>query len=173
MILGAILAGGNAERFGSDKALALLRGRALIEHVAAALAPHVDAMVTCGRPYGDLPVIADLPRGGLGPLGGIAAALDHAARHGFDRVLTVPCDTPLLDPVLLGALRANDAPAIIAACPVIGIWPSRLAPDLVAWLSSTSDRSVHRWARSIGAAPLVHAAPTNINRVADLALVHD
>ena len=173
MILGAILAGGNAERFGSDKALALLKGRALIEHVAVALGPHVDSTVTGGRPYGDLAVIADLPRPGLGPLGGMAAALDHAARHGFERVLTVPCDTPLLDPILLGTLRASDAPANLAACPVIGIWPSRLADDLVAWLSSTSDRSVHRWARSIGAAPLVHAAPANINRVADLAQLHD
>ena len=38
MILGAILAGGQARRFGSDKAQALYEGARLIDRVAAALA---------------------------------------------------------------------------------------------------------------------------------------
>jgi len=167
-ILGAILAGGEARRFGSDKARTLLHGRALIDHVATALGPHVDAIVTCGRAYGDLAVLTDLPHEGLGPLGGIAAALDHADRHGFDRVLTLPCDTPLIEPALLEALRACDTPAIVAGCPVIGIWPARLAGQLIGRLSTEDDRSIMAWARSVGARRLDVAAPPNINRVTEL-----
>ena len=46
--LGAIIAGGKATRFGSDKAAALLNGRPLIEHVADGLREQVDALIVCG-----------------------------------------------------------------------------------------------------------------------------
>src|SRR3546814_3555756 len=38
--LGAVLAGGRSSRFGSDKALAMLGGRTLLDHAQAALRPH-------------------------------------------------------------------------------------------------------------------------------------
>jgi molybdopterin-guanine dinucleotide biosynthesis protein A len=49
--LGAIIAGGKATRFGSDKAAALLNGRPLIEHVADGLREQVDALIVCGRAW--------------------------------------------------------------------------------------------------------------------------
>ena len=66
-ILGAVLAGGRSSRFGSDKAAAMFRDRTLADHAAAAIAPFVEAVVRVG---GD--GVPDVPRPGLGPLGGIA-----------------------------------------------------------------------------------------------------
>ena len=97
-ILGAILAGGRSTRFGSDKALATLDGQALIDRVAEALAPQVDALIVVGRSHPGMTCIPDRPAPDLGPLGGIAAALHHAETHGFAQVLTVPCDAPSCPP---------------------------------------------------------------------------
>src|SRR5687767_11558795 len=94
-ILGAVIAGGESRRFGSDKALAVLHGRTLLDHVLAAICTECAAVVICGRKVDDLTCLRDRPRSGMGPLGGLAAALDYAEGHGFDGVLTSACDTPL------------------------------------------------------------------------------
>lgn len=168
-VLGAILAGGRARRFGSDKALALLRGVPLIEHVARALAPHVDHIVVSGRAFGAYPSLPDRAGADLGPLAGIDTALAYAAAEGFTRVLTLPCDTPEIDARTIAALTDQSAAAIVAGCPVIGIWPTALGPALGAWLARSPDRSIRGWAAASGAAPLDLPVPANINRVADLA----
>ena len=74
-ILGAVLAGGRATRFGRDKALALLGEATLLDHALASLASHVDALVVIGRGHAPVPTAPDLPSPALGPLGGIAGAL--------------------------------------------------------------------------------------------------
>lgn len=162
-LLGAVLAGGQARRFGSDKAAAMLNGRSLLDHATAALAPHVGTVVICGR--GALP---DRPHAGLGPLGGIAAALRHAADHGFDAVLTIACDTPHLPPAILAALLDHPI-AYAAEAPTVARWPAALADALDAHLAGGGDRSIRRWAASVGA---VAVAPgeivSNINTPADL-----
>lgn len=168
MILGAILAGGRSQRFGSDKAAALLGGRALIDHVADALALHVDRLIVCGRAHDSLGFVSDRPAADLGPLGGLNAALDYARTKGFERVVTLPCDTPLIDRELITALLAHGGPAILAECPVIGIWPAQFAPSLDQWLATSGDRSIRAWARSVRAEQLAISAPANVNRVADL-----
>jgi len=168
MILGAILAGGRSSRFGSDKAAALLDGRALIDHVAGALAGEVGALIVCGRAHRGLTGVPDRPAPDLGPLGGINAALRYAADNGFSAVLTAPCDTPRLDRELIGALLRVPAPAYLASLPVLGVWPSAFADDLDACLAGTDDRSVRGWGRRIGATALDLPAPANINARADL-----
>ena len=123
-LLGAIIAGGASSRFGSDKALALLGGQPLIAHAQAALEPLVGAIVVCGRAWGGLPMLADVPVAGLGPLGGIAAALGHARAQGFDHVLTIGCDMPGVpdaaarhpDRRRAGLLRGCADPRLLAGC---------------------------------------------------------
>ncbi|MBK7285215.1 MAG: NTP transferase domain-containing protein [Sphingomonadales bacterium] len=44
-ILGAIIAGGKSRRFGSDKTVAELRGKPLIQHVIDGLSPQCDDLV--------------------------------------------------------------------------------------------------------------------------------
>lgn len=162
-VLGAVLAGGRSSRFGSDKSAALLDGRTLAEHAAATLARHADAVVVVGP--GGLP---DLPRAGLGPLGGIAAALDHAAERGFDRVLTIGCDMPVLPAGLVEALLRR-APAFCADAPVLGHWPAALGAHLHGHVETAPDRSVRGWARAIGAIPIAAPAPlANVNTREDL-----
>jgi molybdopterin-guanine dinucleotide biosynthesis protein A len=171
MILGAILAGGQSSRFGSDKAMAVLEGRALIDHVALAISREVDGVIVCGRLHPGFIGVPDRPRPSLGPLGGINAALRYAADNGFATVLTVPCDTPRIGHDLLAALLAAPAPAFLSSLPVLGCWPAMLADQLDSYLEQTDDRSVRRWSRIIGATALDRAPPLNINAREDLDLL--
>ena len=111
-VLGAVLAGGRSRRFGSDKAAALLDGRPLLDHVVEALAPQVDAVVVCGRRHASLPSLVDRLGPDLGPLGGLNAALHHAAAHGFELVLTAGCDMPGFRPNVLATLIGHQ-PAVL------------------------------------------------------------
>ena len=155
LILAAILAGGQSSRFGSDKAAALWDGRPLLSHVRDACARWADAVVVVGREGG----IADRPAPGLGPLGGIAGALHHAATQGFDSVLTVPCDTPYLPEALIASLLRR-APSYCSDAPVIGHWPADLADALVDHIARGARRSVRGWAQQIGALDFM---PTEVN----------
>lgn len=166
-LLGAVLAGGRATRFGSDKALALLDGLALIDRVLAALAPQVAGVVVCGRTHPPWESIGDRPAPGLGPLGGLCAALLHAADHGFDAVMSAPCDLPGLPDDLAAAL--GDGPSFVADGPVVGCWPTSLGPALRDRLHSGGDRSMRGWAAAAGARAVTLAVPlSNINHPRDL-----
>ncbi|WP_447931801.1 molybdenum cofactor guanylyltransferase [Sphingopyxis fribergensis] len=160
--LGAVLAGGQSSRFGSDKALAMLGGRSLLDHAAAALRPHCDAVVVVGR--GE---IVDWPRPDMGPLGGIAGALIHAADRGYDQLLTAPVDCVRLP----GDLRAllEPAPSFLETQPVIGLWPVAALRDLRAMLEDAGDLAVKAFARRIAArAAASDFVPPNVNSTADL-----
>lgn len=166
-LLGAVLAGGQSRRFGSDKAQALLGGTTLLDHAVAALNPQCDRIVIVGRENGPVAAIPDRPQPGLGPLGGIAGALAYAASEGFDAVLTVPVDCVRL-PANLRDLLAPP-PASLAAQPVIGLWPVQALPLVDALLGEEDDRSVRSFARRIGARAVesdVHLP--NINHPSDL-----
>ncbi|MBK6707600.1 MAG: molybdenum cofactor guanylyltransferase [Sphingomonadales bacterium] len=162
-VLGAILAGGQSRRFGSDKAEALFEGRALLDHVADALRPQVAALVVAGREWPGLSKVADLPEPGIGPLGGLAGALDQAWRHGFDAVLSSGCDVIGLPADL--AQRLGTGPAIVADMPIVGLWPVSLRELLLDWLSGSENRSVYKFADHAGAQRVkLDVALRNINR---------
>ncbi|MBC7160172.1 MAG: molybdenum cofactor guanylyltransferase [Porphyrobacter sp.] len=168
-VLGAVLAGGRSRRFGSDKALARYAGRPLLDHALRALAGQVDAVIVCGRAVDGLCCIDDRPRPGLGPLGGLNAALAHGGAWGFDAVCSIGCDTPLLPGDLVRRLMAQGCPAVVTDLPVIGLWPMTLAARLDRFLEESDDRSVRGWARICGAAALsLDSAIPNINRNEDL-----
>ena len=166
-LLGAILAGGKASRFGSDKAAALAGGVALIDHVAARLRPQVDRLVVSGRDWPGLARIDDRPAPGLGPLGGLAGALDFALSNGFDAVLAGGCDLPDLPPDL--RVRLGDAPAVVAGQPLLGLWPAAMAPRLIRHLETGTDRSMTGWIAHSGVRQVTLPMPiANINRPEDL-----
>jgi molybdopterin-guanine dinucleotide biosynthesis protein A len=162
MILGAVLAGGQSSRFGSDKALASLGGQTLLARAVASLEAQCDNVIVVGR--GDM---ADRPRPGMGPLGGINAALHHAASHGYGEVLTCGVDCGGLGPEARAELAP--APAYVADQPVIGLWPASAAPALDAFLASDAKHSMRAFAAMIGARPVTLSARTaNINTREDL-----
>ena len=181
---GVILAGGTGRRMGgADKALLDLRGRPLLSHVAARLAPQVSrlALNANGDPgrfagFG-LPVLPD-PLADAGPLAGVLAALDWAAGQGAVRVVTVAVDTPFFpeDLVRRFLAEAGTGPAIAASArshPTFGLWPVRLRASLAATLDS-GERRLGLWAQRTGAAKVVWETDgpdpfLNVNTPEDLA----
>ncbi|MXO70209.1 molybdenum cofactor guanylyltransferase [Alteraurantiacibacter buctensis] len=169
MILGAVLAGGMSTRFGSDKALAVLDGRTLLERAVASLKALCDTVVIVGRSDSDLaPAIADWPRPGMGPLAGVAAALRHGQGNGYASVLTCGVDCGGVSAGLLAEL--SPASAHVETQPVIGHWKSDAAEAAMAILTSEGRHSMQGFARAIGSRPVATTlAPANINSPADLA----
>ena len=108
-----ILAGGRSSRFGSDKARALLQGRPLIVHVAEMLAPvatRTTVVAGTGTTYDDLGLTSIHDRRpGLGPMGGIEAALSDLCSH-EDWLLLASCDLVQVRPHWIERLRAHREP---------------------------------------------------------------
>lgn len=112
---GIILAGGQSRRMGGgDKPFLRLEGQSLLARVITVLRPQCDALLISanGDPsrfstYG-LPVIADTVEGFAGPLAGVLAGLDFAARYLPEArfAVSVAADTPFLPSDLVGRLHA-------------------------------------------------------------------
>lgn len=126
-VLGAILAGGQGRRFGSNKALATAFGKPLIEHAIDSISATAPDLVVCGRNWPGYVSLADRPSAGMGPLAGLAAALHHARVRGISWVLSLACDTPFVEPEILDELVRRGQPRFLADHPVIGLWPSDAA----------------------------------------------
>jgi molybdenum cofactor guanylyltransferase len=171
-VLGAIIAGGLSRRFGSDKAAALLGGKALIDHVIAGVLHQVDALVIIGREWDGHLSIDDHPFP-CGPLSGLCAAMHWARDQGHDHVLTAGCDVLPIPPDLRSALE-GDGPAVIAGQRLLGLWPSALAERLEAHIHAQTNHAANyalgHWievssARSVALATPLH----NLNTPEDLA----
>jgi molybdopterin-guanine dinucleotide biosynthesis protein A len=170
MILGAVLAGGLSSRFGSDKALAELDGHTLIALAVDALSGWCEHVVVVGRETAPAPTLPDWPRPGMGPLGGLAAALHLAQDEGYEAVLTCGVDAAVLPGDLLALLGA--APACLAAQPVIGLWPASSATALDELLHGEGVHSMYRFAQLIGARRVeTDRLIPNINTPADLSAI--
>ena len=110
-ISGIVLAGGLGRRMGGvDKGLQPLRGKAMVEHVLARLAPQVDEIVINANQnlerysaFGHR-VVSDRIGGFAGPLAGLHAGLEVISRP---LAVTVPCDSPFLPADLVARLRQH------------------------------------------------------------------
>jgi molybdenum cofactor guanylyltransferase len=167
-LLGAVIAGGKSSRFGSDKAVAILDGLPLLDHVVMGLYRHVEAIVIAGRAWRDFDVVDDGVFAGQGPLAGLLAALRYGDAKGFDAVLTAACDAlPVPDLKRL----VGDGPAVIDSHWLFGFWPVTLSGKLTDYLERQPDRSMRHWitqssAKMIAADVGLH----NLNTKADLDL---
>jgi molybdenum cofactor guanylyltransferase len=162
-IVGVLLAGGLGRRMGGgDKCLRPLVGRPLLAHVIDRLRPQVHRLVLNangdpGRFAGfRLPIVADDVPDFAGPLAGILAGLEWAAREVPDCpiVLSSPTDAPFLPTDLADKLMAarvsSGADIIMAASngrthPVVALWPVELAGDLRLALLKEGVRKVDVW----------------------------
>lgn len=165
--LGVILAGGRSSRFGSDKALALLDGRPLLEHAVSALRSQCDVLAIAGRQSELALALEDWPGPNMGPLGGLAAALRYAEAHDFDQVISVPVDCVRVPHHLRAMLEP--APACLASQPVIGLWPAHAATTIANILTGDGSHAVRAFADAIGARAMAGDIAPNINVPADLA----
>lgn len=168
MILGVVLAGGQSSRFGSDKALAEIDGHTLLALAVDTLAGWCEHVVVAGRETAPAPTLPDWPRPGMGPLGGLAAALRLAADEGYDAVLSCGVDSVGLPDDL--PTRLGGGPACLSSQPIVGLWPTSAVGSLEALLHAEAPHSLYRFAETIGARMIdLDQPPANINTPADLA----
>jgi molybdenum cofactor guanylyltransferase len=186
--LGVILAGGEGRRIGGGKPFVPLAGKALIAHVIDRLAPQCERLAINANGATDrftalgLPVVADGPDGGQGPLSGVLAAMDWAAAQGASRVLTAPVDTPFLPEDLATRLAAVDAPIVLATAAdgvhgTCGLWDIDLRDTLAAALSR-GVRKVTEFTEAHGALPVTFPDTRpppffNVNSSEDLEAAED
>lgn len=113
--VGLVIAGGRSQRFGGEKAVAMLAGRSLLARACARLAANCGAVAVNVRAGGDgaaeaerlgLAVLGDPPGLATGPLSGVLAGLRWARERGAGLMITLPCDTPLLPDDLVSRLVA-------------------------------------------------------------------
>jgi len=161
-IAGVLLAGGLSRRMGGgDKSLRMLAGETVLERVIERAKPQVAALAlnANGDPkrfadYG-LTVIADSIPGFAGPLAGVLAGLDWAAKDvpGATHVASFATDAPFFPLDLVARLKAavadgqHDLACAASggqAHPVFGLWPLSLREDLRAALKSGT-RKVDQW----------------------------
>ncbi len=146
--LGLVLAGGLARRMGGgDKGLIKIGQQTILERTLERLKPQCSGVVinANGDPqrfrFTGLPVVPDTVPDFAGPLAGILAGLDWAARNAPDAeyVLSAPGDCPFLPRELharLSAALANEGKPLACAKsgewrhPVVGLWPVALRDDL-------------------------------------------
>ncbi len=96
-----------------------------------------------------------------GPLGGIAAAAEHARQLGYPRFLVIPCDMPFLTPTFLARLASAHpaAPAVIPSTAdgrptgVCAAYNVTIQPGLSAFLRRGS-RRIQDFLQTIPAASL-------------------
>ena len=162
-VAGILLAGGLSRRMGGgDKALKALGGRPILARVIERVQPQVAALAlnANGDParfaeYG-LPVVPDSVEGFAGPLAGILAGLDWAAREAraCSHVASFATDAPFLPrdlvECMVETLRREPVDLVCAAShgrqhPVIGLWPVRLRDELRRALVEEGVRKVDVW----------------------------
>ncbi len=191
--LGLILDGGRARRMGgADKGLLPLAGRPMIAHAIERLAPQVAALAVNAN--GDqarfatfgLPVVADDPPDFVGPLAGVLAGLEFAARArpALAYVATLPADTPFAPSDFVARLhatrratRSDIAVAISAGRThhVAALWPVALGAPLRRAVVDEGLRAAHGVAARFGVAfaewPAEPVDPfMNVNTPEELAL---
>jgi molybdenum cofactor guanylyltransferase len=137
-LAGLVLAGGRSTRFGSDKAAALLDGRALIQWVVSALDGVCSEIVIAAAPNQRLPplearsplrVVRDTEVG-LGPLAGLATGL---AAITAPICFAASCDAPLLRGAIVELLYSKLLGHDIACAEVDG----RLQPLVAVFRPAT------------------------------------
>jgi molybdopterin-guanine dinucleotide biosynthesis protein A len=168
--LGLVLAGGLARRMGGgDKARIKIGGATILQRVLACIVPQCRNVIinANGDParFADtgLPVVADSVPDFAGPLAGILAGLDWAARNApqTEWLLSVPGDCPFLPHDLAARLhQARAAANTPLACarsgewrhPVIALWPVALREDLCRALIDEDLHKIEIWTARHGIA---------------------
>ncbi len=183
-----ILSGGLSSRFGSNKALANLDGKRLVDQLIERLREQTAAPIVINaadeKTYGlpDHDFIVDQVGDRLGPLAGIHAALTWAEQHGYESVCTTPVDTPFIPDNFVSVMTSVAGPVIASFAgkyhPIHGAWPVSLKRSLETGISSGM-RAVMSWVDTLDATALDFAdfcesdPFININRPTDIALIEE
>lgn len=125
-LTGVLLLGGASSRFGSSKALALLRGETLAERAWRTLGEACDERIAVGKADLGLPFeVLIEPAEPQAPIVGIVAGLRSAAH---DTAVVLPVDCPLVTPDLLRTLA--EARSVPKTGPLPGAYSKADLPEL-------------------------------------------
>lgn len=159
-ILGLILAGGHSSRMGRDKAALEFCGQSLIENQVSILKKHelpvaVSSNTLKQSCLPDIPVLhdpADVEYGG--PLAGIYAGLCYAHDFGYQYILTMPVDCPIIPDEFFvnmtknisenGGLRIASTQSGLQ--PTFALWPTSLKDELFKFLIGSKNNSIRSFA---------------------------
>lgn len=114
-----IIAGGQGRRIGGGKLSRLVAGKTLLNHAIERAARYstwiaISASDNISSHFkGDLPVLLDADNN-IGPIAGLASALNYAADNGTGHVMIISCDTPFLPSDLLEKLQSAIGTANVA-----------------------------------------------------------
>lgn len=168
--LGLILAGGLARRMGGgDKGLIEIGGETILRRALSRLTPQCSRVIinANGDParfaFTGLPVVADDIPDFAGPLAGILAGLDWAAKNApdADTIISAPGDCPFLPRDLVQRLQdartKENKPLACAKSgdwrhPVVGLWPVALREDLRHALMDEQLHKIEVWTARHGVA---------------------
>jgi molybdopterin-guanine dinucleotide biosynthesis protein A len=169
-VVAVILAGGLSRRMGGpNKTMLDLGGARLIDRAifaaqaqcqAVAINLH-DTTQEAQTPFAalGLPLLADALPGHAGPLAGVLAGLDYAAKMGFSALLSLPCDCPFLPDDLAARLyeaAQNSASGLACAASggrahhIVALWPIHLREKLRRALVDEDLRKVGQFQQRVG-----------------------
>ncbi|MCC7292579.1 MAG: molybdenum cofactor guanylyltransferase [Phycisphaerales bacterium] len=149
---GIILCGGLGRRMGCPKSDLEIAGRTYLQRIEVVLASACAPIIVSTRPHQKL---HHVPNGvifvadriqGVGPLGGLEAALREASSH-RSVAIVIGCDYPLIEPTLLGLLLSNigDFDAVVPEVkgrlhPLAACYKTSLADSVSGYLNTQVPR---------------------------------
>jgi molybdopterin-guanine dinucleotide biosynthesis protein A len=186
MIAALVLAGGAGSRLGgADKAFVTLGGKPLIHHLLGRLQPQTDKIAISANGNASrfdafsLAVLPDGKLSGCGPLAGVAAGLEWAARQGADTLITVPVDTPFIPPDLIDRLSPAPSVAVYQGRQhhLVAHWQVSVLRDLRDFLQTGAPYKVRDFLMRCTPRQIPFQASSdpfsNINSVEDLILANE
>ncbi len=159
-LMGLVLAGGRSSRMGAHKAgLTLPDGRTFVEGACAVVRPLCHELAISWHDMAWYTVEGARPifdqTGEIGPLGGLCAGLDCAARGDYAGVVVLPCDTPMVTTSLLARLvdvwKGRGREHLACCCrggdgrlhPLVAVWDVRALPFAL-MAAASGDYSMRR-----------------------------
>ena len=189
-VIGVILGGGLSSRMGFlEKGLLTIGGVSLLGRVKVRLSKQIEKVILNAN--GDLsrfdglglPLVNDTISGYAGPLAGVLAGMDYAAREGASHIVTVAVDTPFYPWDLVARFDKTgedlcmavtpDPDRGLAQHPTFGKWPVALRDDLRMALKD-GVRKVVQWTKPHGCVNVEFTVNPfdpffNVNTPADMA----
>jgi molybdopterin-guanine dinucleotide biosynthesis protein A len=164
-ILGTVLAGGKAQRFGDDKSQVKLGGKLLIDYILSEIKDEFKEILVVSNSQINfeksekISIIKDFKKG-LGPLGGVLSAMKWVKDKNKDYkwISTFPVDTPFFKKSILQKflqdIKFEESKLFFIKSNntrhnIFGLWSIDLMDKLEEDLDR-GERKVEMWANSIG-----------------------
>tara|TARA_B100000953_G_scaffold275193_1_gene248481 strand:- start:77 stop:706 length:630 start_codon:yes stop_codon:yes gene_type:complete len=163
-ILGAILAGGQSKRMGTDKLLLEINNKKLIEYTIDKVKKYLKDLIIVTDSNNEffsknnLITVKDCVEGQLGPLAGILTAMKWAKENlkKCSWVATFPCDTPFFPEIIINNFieesKKKDSLILSASSHgrrhnIFGLWSLDLYDKLKDDLINKKIRKVQDWTK--------------------------